>query len=530
MARTAVGPQQDVASAVSEAICRYELLRHGDRVVVGFSGGPDSLALLHILQGLQDELDIRVYAAHLNHSLRGSDADADAEFARRTCLAWGVPLVIEQEDVAALAQERGLAIEEAARQARYAFLARVAQEVGASAVAVGHNADDQVETVLMHLLRGSGLAGLRGMVPSLPLADLHILGKGDVPPNLRLIRPLLAVPRSAILQYCQQHGLSPRFDLSNLDKTYFRNRLRHELIPYLEGFNPRIREIMRRSASVLSADCDYLRQQRERAWGEVVERADSQRVLFTLPSFQGLHLSLRRALIRQAIAWLRPPLRNIDMIHVEQAVQALDEDRGAGVKVTLPNGLMLTISYGRFAIADESLANPFDGEYPQLPSADKALPVPVPGEVILPDDWRLAVEITARAALPAEALAAEHPWLAYLDLAACLSVDSRQALSAGSGQAPVGLVLRSRHEGERIQPLGLGGHSKKLNELMINLKIPTAYRERYPLLAGPKHILWLPGYHVDHRARVTAATEWILVARMVRAKKEPGYLSGTHAE
>ena len=182
-------------------------------------------------------MDLQLYVAHLHHGARGADADADARFVAEAATEWQVPVTVERQDVPALARQHGLAFEEAARRVRYGFLIRLAGEVGAHKVAVGHNADDQAETVLMHLIRGSGPAGLRGMRPLTPITDYRMLEpfvlNGGV--DVSLVRPLLEVTRDEIERYCAEQGLTPRFDRSNLDTTFFRNRLRHELLPALEA-------------------------------------------------------------------------------------------------------------------------------------------------------------------------------------------------------------------------------------------------------------------------------------------------------
>jgi tRNA(Ile)-lysidine synthase len=198
------------------------------RLVVAVSGGPDSLALLHLLSRRELHPAANLVVGHLNHQLRPSAA-ADATFVAETAAAWGLECHTESVDVAGLARRDGLSLEEAGRGARYQFLARLAHAVGAAHVAAGHNADDQAETVLMHFLRGAGLSGLRGMRPAGPLP-------GD--PAITLLRPFLTTGRAEIEAYCQEHGLAPLTDASNTDTTYFRNRLRHELLPYLAGYNP----------------------------------------------------------------------------------------------------------------------------------------------------------------------------------------------------------------------------------------------------------------------------------------------------
>ena len=209
-------------------------------MVIGCSGGPDSLCLLHLLLELAAKLDLTLTVAHLNHQLRPEQALEDERFVRSISKRWELPLFVETQDIAKIAKARKQSIEEAARQTRYNFLGRVATTVGAQKIAVGHHADDQTETILMHLLRGTGLDGLRGMLPRtrLPLfslKDLDISAR-----DVRLIRPLLEISRAEIEAYCHEHQLSPRQDSSNQDTTFFRNRLRHELIPILESYNPNI--------------------------------------------------------------------------------------------------------------------------------------------------------------------------------------------------------------------------------------------------------------------------------------------------
>ena len=286
----------DVLRQVRRTIESHALLARSDAVVVGVSGGPDSLCLLHLLLRLREEYDLRLHVAHLHHGARGADADADAEFVAALAAEWGLPVTVERRDVPALACEHRLAFEEAARRVRYAFLARVAGEIGARRIAVAHNADDQAETVLMHFLRGAGPAGLRGMLPATPIIDYRMLeplmvqearGKRQEngeraqqscilhPASCVIIRPLLEVERVDIESYCTEQGLKPRFDRSNLDTTYFRNRLRHELLPLLETYNPNVRARLCHTAAVIAADYDLLAQLRERAWDDVLLIAET---------------------------------------------------------------------------------------------------------------------------------------------------------------------------------------------------------------------------------------------------------------
>jgi len=246
-----------VLKQVRETVRKHGLLDAGERLVVGVSGGPDSLCLLHVLIQLQPEYGLVLHVAHLDHQLRGRESAADAEFVAGVARQWGLPCTVEQVDVRAAARENRLAVEEAARQARYGFLARTAASTGSRAIAVGHNSDDQAETVLMHWLRGSGLGGLRGMLPRSRLGDYRLLeatGDSASPEDIWLVRPLLHTPREDILRYCESERLEPRFDRSNLDTTLFRNWLRHTALPLLAQHNPRVRDVLCRSAQVFADD------------------------------------------------------------------------------------------------------------------------------------------------------------------------------------------------------------------------------------------------------------------------------------
>ncbi|MBM4430098.1 MAG: tRNA lysidine(34) synthetase TilS, partial [Chloroflexi bacterium] len=398
---------------VRNSIERHHLLARGDTVVVGVSGGPDSLCLLRMLLHLRDEYALTLHVAHLNHCLRGAEAEADATFVADLARDWGLPAHVESQDVASLAASSKLAIEEAARQARYAFLGRVALQVGAHKIAVGHNADDQVETILMHWLRGAGLAGLRGMRPKSDLGEMRLAGEELAPGRLLLIRPLLEVPRTDIEAYCAKQSLRPRFDRSNLDTTYYRNRLRHELLPFLETFNPGIRGVILRSAETIAADYELLKEEAKRAWGKVVVRAGDQVIVFNLAGWRALPLSLQRSTLREAIHHLRRSLRNINWIHVDNAVQVL-QTGSTGMAVTLPSGLEARISYDEFMMAQAGYEEPL----PDLPMlhGTEDITLCIPGYTALPGShWSLQALVGGREILPAPTPRPAAPWEAYLD-------------------------------------------------------------------------------------------------------------------
>ena len=484
---------------VRQTIERYGLLSRGEPVVVGVSGGPDSLCLLHVLRRLAADYDLTLHVAHLNHQIRGAEADADAACVATLAVEWDLPCTVAARDVPDLARRHKLAMEEAARQARYTFLADVAGQVGSRTVAVGHNADDQAETVLMHFLRGAGLAGLRGMLPRTPLMSYRLL-EGQTGAGLSLVRPLLETPRVEIEAYCTEHELRPRFDRSNLDTTYFRNRLRHELIPYLETYRSNIREVIRRTALVASEDYALLREVLEGAWAKVTRSADAEVIVFDLADWRALPLSLQRATLREAVHRLRRNLRNINFCHIDDAVTVARE-KGTGGVASLPRGLRLTVGYEVLTVASEGY-RPVPLDWPVL-LADR-LSIVLPGRTSLPGPggWWVEAQWLSADALPPDWASNPDPWQAFLD----------------AGAIAAGLVLRQRQPGDRFQPQGMDGRSKSLSDFLINIKVPAAWRDWVPLVVSDDddRILWVAGWRLDERARVTAETKRVLWLRFAK--------------
>ncbi|HXF70352.1 MAG TPA: tRNA lysidine(34) synthetase TilS [Thermoflexus sp.] len=454
---------------VREAVHRFQLLPSGETVIVGVSGGPDSLCLLDVLRDLAPELGIALHVAHLHHGLRGPEADADAAFVAELAQAWGLPFTIGKEDVRALAAREGFSLEEAARQARYTFLAEVAARVGSRTIAVAHHADDQVETVLMHLLRGSGLAGLRGMRPRMPLTEYHGLLRRP-PEGLWLVRPLLGVWRREIEAYLQAKGLTSRFDRSNLDLTFFRNRLRHEVLPFLERLNPRLREAWRRMAEILAADYEFLEGTLRQVWPTVVVAEEPERIVFDLARWQTLPLSLKRMALREAAFRLAHRLRDLGFEHVEEAIRMAEEGM-TGSMLTWPEGLQVVIAYGNLIVAREGAAWP----EPDLPLLVRSFPLE-PGETPWPDGrWVVIWEEIS----PWDPNRLQHTdlWTLYLD----------------PERSGTRLSFRVRRPGDRFHPAGMPG-PVRLKTFLINRKIPQAWRDRWPLLVNERdEILWVAG-------------------------------------
>ncbi|MEA1871974.1 MAG: tRNA lysidine(34) synthetase TilS, partial [Chloroflexota bacterium] len=327
-----------LASKVLDFIQRYSLIPRKELVVVGVSGGADSVCLLHVLAKWRKRLGIKLHIAHLNHQLRGAESEAEAGYVSTLADSLGIPITIDREDVAAYRIERNLSVEEAARELRYAFLARVAREVGANRIAIGHTRDDQVETILMHILRGTGITGLCGLAPCSPMAydsqGMSLQGKRS---NLLVIRPLLDITREETTMYCQEHQLAPHIDSSNLSLSFFRNRLRLHLLPLLRQYNPGLDQALLRLADIAKEDSALIEQQAFGLWDEVA-RQENNAIYLDKKQVASLPIALQRQLLRAAVTKLAGDARDIEASHIEAARSLLNKP--ASKRISLPHGLI----------------------------------------------------------------------------------------------------------------------------------------------------------------------------------------------
>jgi tRNA(Ile)-lysidine synthase len=331
---------------------RDRLISPGDRILIAVSGGADSVVLLHWLAGFAPSMRLRLYAFHLNHQLR-ADAGEDASFVEALGARLGVETLVERRDVRRLCRAAGWSLEDGARRIRYEALAQAAERLAASKVAVAHTADDQAETVLLRLLRGSGLTGLGGIPRQRPLGG-----------HATVIRPLLGVWRRDVLAYLKAHGLPHRQDPSNEDRAFLRNRIRHELLPHLEAeYHPRLREAMVQLAEQCRMDAAYLEAAAGRVHRRLVKRAGPAEVAVTIDRFARLPQALQRQLVRQVVRQLRGTLQEFEFRHWRD-VAALFEGRH-GLAVHLPGGLEWR-RRGRTVVCrgpTEGLVAPVDEEY-----------------------------------------------------------------------------------------------------------------------------------------------------------------------
>lgn len=445
---------------------RWLLFAPGDRVLVAVSGGPDSLCLLHVLWAERAARRLAaVEAAHLDHGLRGAESAAEAAWVRAWCEERGIPCHVGMTDVAALARERKGSRQEAARAARYAFLEEVGARIGADKIATGHTRDDQAETVLMNVLRGTGLDGLRG-IPA---------RRGPY------VRPLLDVSRTEIEDYCAAHGLEPRRDPSNLSPdAYTRNRVRLELLPLLaRDYNPAVVNALLRLSNIAARDLDYLQVQTEAALAMATAVQKPDKLVLDGARLLEMHPALLRRVLRAAVVQVRGGAGGIAQHHIERMCQILLRPRpSSGVRI---EGLFPAPFCDVAFVFDTLTLTP--GAAPQradFPVPRVSVILPIPGTAVLPGaDWIVRASfdpLPSGVALNADAV----------------SVDA--------------LTLRNWRQGDRIDPLGMGGRHKKISDIFTDAKVPRAERHRIPLVADAKGIVWVVGHYIAERVRVTLDT------------------------
>ena len=454
----------------------------GDLLVAAVSGGPDSLSLLHALSHLRDGMGLRLHGAHLDHGLRGAASKSDARFVADTSRGLGIGLTAEAADVAALRRRKGLSLEEAAREARYEFLARVVAEQAAKAVVLGHTADDQAETVLMNIIRGSGLAGVRGMKSS---ASRTIAGQ-----DFLLLRPLLGVSGKETRDYCARLKLHPRFDESNLSTEPRRNRVRLELLPLLEQLNPAVRDaLIRLSRNAAQAE-EHLAMVVDAVWQDAVSEHQG-RIVLAKGVFLRLDPAVQSHLLRRAVAGLKGDLDGVHHGHVEDMTGMMSGP--AGRSLDLPGGLRFSTGYSEATIASTRLAPcplpPLEGEHE----------LRIPGETAV-GDWR----VTARVLDRSEVDASEQDWKAddRRPIGTPTDLDPGRLAVFLSYDAVGGrLNVRGRSPGDRFHPLGMAGR-KKLQDVLVDDKVPRGWRDRVPLVVADGGIVWVVGWRIADWAKV----------------------------
>jgi len=472
-----------------ETILRNECGLVKDRpIIVGVSGGPDSLCLLETLR----QADYLVIVAHFDHQLRAESGE-DARMVEKTASRLMLICNFDSADVRSYADQQKLSIEEAARNLRYRFLFKLARERNAQAVAVGHTADDQVETILMHFMRGSALNGLKGM------SYRSIIKTFD--PEIPIVRPLLNMWREETVIYCAANGLRPHYDSSNASIDFQRNRIRHLLIPNLESYNPKFRDAILRMSHSLKGDYILLMELLETAWQETVIETDENSVTFNSNLLSSRSVGLQRNLIKHAMQTISPSV-DVTYAALERAVAMINDPAHSYSRVDLKGGLRMFREGNHLYICTMDAELPFN-LWPQLTGMTSA-PVPIPGQVELAGGWKFNCERWGIPGLAREqAERNEDPLQIWLDVKNLTKP----------------LKLRARRQGDQFTPFGLDGHSQKLSDFFVNVKMPQRARENWPLLCAGDEIIWVPGYRPSHSYRLTENTKSVLYFSLSRPRE-----------
>ncbi len=455
---------------VHQTIQDYQMIARGHTLLVAVSGGPDSMVLLHTLWRLCQPLAIKLRIAHLNHQMRPSAAE-DALFVETVAHDLGIDCISKAIDVPAYQRQHKLSPEDAARQVRYAFLRATAAQLGADRIAVGHTADDQAETVLLHLLRGSGLRGLCGMPPL----------------RAPIVRPLIRVLRRDVLEYLRTHRLPCREDPTNYQRRYTRNRIRLDLLPALQrGYNPRLVQALCSTAQLLADDEAALQAMSHQHFVSAHLPAATELIQLKIDKLTCLPPSLQRRVLREALNGVMGNLQRVTSTHIA-AMRALLQP-GVGHKwLQLPQGVVVERRYEVLLIHRQG----------RSAAPDVDVPLPVPGVCRID---ALGVSIVSDL-FRHEAAAGPFPTgeVTWLD----------------ADRVGQGARVRTRQPGDRLQPLG-SSYTRKLKAFLIDAKVPRVVRDRLPLVVSSAGIAWVAGMRPAEWAKVVPATRLILRLELLR--------------
>ena len=450
---------------IKKTIKKFGLIEKGDRVIVAVSGGPDSTALLLALDSLKREYGLKLHVAHLDHMFRAAgETKKDREYVSSLSKRLGIPLIFKRIDVPAYAEESGLSLEEAAREKRYGFLLKAAKDAGAKKIALGHTLDDQAETVLMRLVRGSGLGGLRGIPPSRPLDGALI------------VRPLIEVWRKEVEEYLKGMAVKPRQDATNFMRKFLRNRIRHELMVFLKKYNPNIKEVLARSAQNFSYDYEVLSDAVDRSCKGCLKSKDGYAAV-DLRRLKGKKTGIRRGILRKAIEISKGDLRGIDYSHIEDVEDLIKAGKGA---LDLPGKTRIVRTKDSLVFGKTKTEAAFPKVWRRIS---------VPGSTFIPG---LKLTFDARFTGPDVKLG-KSKTAEYFDF--------------GKIKGP--LYVRTWEKGDRFRPLGMA-KQKKLQDFFIDLKIPRGKRDKVPLLVSGKDIIWVCGLRLSDSVKIGGGTERIL--------------------
>ncbi len=451
---------------VFQTILEYDLICPGDNIVVGVSGGPDSMALLYLLIEVRSRIDFNLVIAHVNHGVRGVEASGDEEFVRQQAKKLNLPYYSKNVDMIGYGRQKGITAEEAGRELRYGFFRNILLELGGGKIAVAHNANDQGETLLMRIFRGTGIDGLKGM---------EFISED-------IIRPLLNVSRIDIEKYIDKHKIDTVLDKTNLMPIYTRNKIRLELIPYIEkNFNPNIIDTLWRLSQTSAQDSRFLESYSKDIYKLLLKYRDENCIILDVELFNSQDECIKFRTIRMAIEDIVGNLQGFGEIHISSIVKLL-KSKDTGKEIHLPNGLIAQLDYSELKIFKRDLKVKQDFNY----------------------SLKLGVNTFEELKYNLK--------LKSISIDEMKDIERRRYIRVFDLDKIKGnLYLRNRRNGDRFVPFGMTG-TKKLKDYFIDEKISRDERGQIPLLVDDEHILWVVGYRTSDLYKIDKRTKRVLLA------------------
>lgn len=472
---------------------KHHMIQAGDALLIAVSGGPDSMALLHWLVKQREKLNLKLRVIHVNHQLRGDAADADQEYVEGMCQQWEVACTSVVMDVEAYAKENRMSKQAAARACRYQAFKQTAERYGLRKVAMAHHADDQVETVLMRMIRGAGLQGLSGIPP-------YRAAEGFV-----IVRPFLELSRKTIEEYCHYYQIEPREDQSNLTDDYTRNYLRHHVTPLLAQLNPKLQMAIGEMSDVLREENDWLEQEAKKYVQQVMELKKRHKITINLSKFRHIPLPLQRRAILLILNCLPETDTDWSKKHIDQLLRVCIQENG-NKELHLPYKILARKEYTTLTL----IKRESEGEH--RPAQQYiSLRLPNEGELEVPEmSLRVTIRRQQGFALDLDTL---EPDEAKHVSETTFDQDASKHYTAyfDTEQLELPLTIRNRRTGDKFQPLGMKGH-KKVKDIFIDAKIPLRERHTWPLITDQTEILWIPGIKRGNRSKVDQNTkQWTII-------------------
>ena len=451
------------------------LIDKGDTIIVGLSGGPDSVCLLHVLKSIEESMNIMIVAVHVNHMLRGQDSFEDEEYVKNLCKKLNIKLKIEQIDLQNIAKKKKLSIEEAGREERYRIFEKTAKDLNANKIAVAHNKNDQAETILMNIIRGAGLSGLKGM---------------DIKRG-KIIRPLLHIDRLEIEEYCNKYKLEPRTDKTNLESIYTRNKIRLDLIPYInEQFNIDIISKLTKMSEIIKNENDFIEYYTEKLYNKALVKKSDGQIVLNIKIFNSYHKGAKGRILRKAIKETIGFIKGIESVHIDDIIK-LALDGRVGAMIHLPHKIRVEKSYQILKVY----------QFKTFPQVNLyKIKLNIPGDTLIQEEsFILRGNIIDDVNLDQYEKNQKTSKVQYFDY------DKLRG----------GINIRKRESGDLIKPINSNG-TKKLKKYFIDEKVPIDIREKIPLVAKDKEIVWIIGYVISDKYKVTKSTKKVLKLEFIK--------------